>query len=258
MYTRSMLLTTLPIAVLTLSVAACAGSGERTVQGECQSVYGGNVCTFGTMAGDRIVDFGATIPLASVENAPADGEMVFPPRSLGDVALPPEIAAATGFDHLGVNWEPHGHPPALFLTPHFDFHFYTIAPERVAQIDCADVRKPTAIPVTYTLPDEEIPGLGTLVGLCVPNMGMHAMLRAELDDTEPFNASMILGYYRQNFIFLEPMIAQAKLLEARSFTMEVPAVTNPGANVKWPARFEATYDESAGAYRFVFSGFPGE
>jgi len=255
---RSMLLTSVAAAALTVSLAAFASHAEHTVHGECQSVYDGDVCTWGTMAGDRIVDFGATVPLATVENAPAEAPMVFPPQFVGVVALPAEIAAATGFNHVGVNWEPHGHPPALFLTPHFDFHFYTIAPEQVAQIDCVDVRKPTNVPATYTLPDEEIPGLGTLVGLCVPNMGMHAMLRTEIDDTVPFGASMILGYYQQKFIFLEPMISQAKLREQRSFAMEVPAVANPGAHVKWPTRFEATYDEAAHAYRFRFSGFPEE
>ena len=60
------------------------------------------------------------------------------------------MARATGFDHLSVNWEAHGHPPALFLTPHFDFHFYTVAPDRVAAIDCADLRKPAQLPTQYS------------------------------------------------------------------------------------------------------------
>jgi hypothetical protein len=85
-------------------------------------------------------------------------------------------------------------------------------------------------------------------------MGMHAMLEAEVDATEPFGASMIVGYYDQNFIFLEPMISQSKLLGAQSFTMDVPAVQDPGTNV-WPTSFEAVYDEVSHTYRFVFSGF---
>lgn len=244
------------VGVLITSLAACGG--ERAVQGECQTVFGGDVCTWGTMVGDDITEFGATVALASVENAPPGGEMVFPPVSAGIVALPDEVVQATGFDHLGVNWEPHGHPPGLFLTPHFDFHFYTINPDRVGAIDCADTSEPANVPAAYTLPDIEIPGLGTLVGLCVPNMGMHAMLTSELDVTEPFGASMILGYYKQNLIFVEPMIAQAKLLQAQSFSLDVPAVQDPGATVKWPTSFAAVYDEATRTYRFIFSGFPTE
>lgn len=253
------------IVLLAGGLASCAGEQsepaeqiERVVQGECQEVFGGEVCTWGTIVGDVVVEFGATVPMAMVENAPPEGEMVFPPPSIGRVALPEEVATATGFDHLGMNWEPHGHPPGLFLTPHFDFHFYTIDPERVEAIDCVDLSKPAETAPGYTLPDIEIPELGELVGLCVPSMGMHAMLETELDDTVPFGASMILGYYEQGLIFLEPMIAQAKLGEAMSFTMDVPTVQAPGAGVKWPASFEAVYDEAARTYRFVFSGLPSQ
>jgi hypothetical protein len=248
MHMRKSRFSSFAVGTLVAVLAACAG--EQVVQGECQSVFDGDVCTWGTMVGDDIVAFGATVALASVENAPSEGEMVFPPPFVGIIALPDEVATATGFDHLGMNWEPHGHPPSLFLTP-----FYTVDPDRVQAIDCSDVSKPTDIPAAYTLPDLEIPGLGELVGLCVPTMGMHAMLEAEVDATEPFGASMILGYYKRNLIFLEPMISQSKLLGAQSFTMDIPAVQDPGANVQWPTSFEAVYDEASRTYRFVFSGF---
>lgn len=239
------------VGVLAAALAACGG--ERTVQGECRQVFEGDVCTWGTMVGGDVTQFGATVSMASVENAPAHGEMVFPPPFVGVVPLPQEVASATGFNHLAVNWEPHGHPPALFLTPHFDFHFYTLDPARVQAIDCADLSKPSVVPAAYTLPDLDIPGLGQLVGLCVPTMGMHAMPAAELEETKPFGATMIVGYYGRNLIFLEPMIARAKLMEGKSFTMNIPAVQRPGANVTWPRGFEAKYDQASRTYRFVFS-----
>jgi hypothetical protein len=256
MYANKSLLCRLTIGLVAAGLAAC--SGEQVVQGECQDMFGGDLCTWGTVAGEEVIEFGATVPLASVENAPAEGEMVFPPPFVAVVALPDEVANATGFNHLGVNWEPHGHPPALFLTPHFDFHFYTIDPERVQAIDCADSSKPAQIPAQYALPDMDIPGIGELKGLCVPTMGMHAMLEHELEETDLFGASMIVGYYQKNLIFLEPMIAKAKLLEAKSFPMDIPAAPDAGANVRWPTRFEAVYDTESRAYRFVFSGLPSE
>ena len=66
---------------------------------------------------------------------------------------------------------------------------------------------------------------------------------------------MIVGYYGGDVIFVEPMVARAKLLAAESFTLTVPSVRSVGANVTWPTHFEATYDESTQTYRFTYSGF---
>jgi len=236
------------------ALAGCAG--PRTVAGGCQKVFDGDVCTWATMDGDRVTEFGATVPMTTVTNAPMGGEMVFPPVPNAIIPLPAEVARVIGFDHLSVNWEAHGHPPALFLTPHFDFHFNTVAPARIAAIDCADSRKPTQLPAEYSLPDIQIPGMGTLVGLCVPGMGMHGVPTAELDDTAPFGASMLVGYYQQDLVFLEPMISQAKLAEAKSFSVGVPSLPGAGATSRWPARFEAAFDPKTQSYRFVFAGLP--
>jgi hypothetical protein len=234
--------------------ALTACGGERTLTGECHPVFEGEVCTWGTMVGDQVTEFGATVPLATVENAPMDAEMVFPPVPNAVIPLPDEVTRATGFNHLGVNWEAHGHPPALFLTPHFDFHFYTIDPDQVDRIDCADASKPDQIPVQYSLPDIDIPGMGTLVGICVPDMGMHAMPTDELDDSELFGASMMVGYYQQELVFLEPMISHAKLAEAKTFPMAIPALPSTTTGLQWPSRFEAVYDSETRTYRMVFSG----
>lgn len=71
------------IAVL---VGACTGgvpdTGEAPVsivEGVCRDVYGAEVCTWAEVEGDRVVRFGANVPMASVENAPADAEMTWPP-----------------------------------------------------------------------------------------------------------------------------------------------------------------------------------
>lgn len=241
----------LPVIAMA-ALTAC--SAPQAVRGECRPVFGGDVCTWGTLASGTVFEFGATVAMATVENAPSEGPMVFPPVSEAIVPLPAEVARATGFSHLGVNWERHGHPPALFLTPHFDFHFYAIAPEQVQAIDCADTRKPSALPAAYALPDVAIPGMGTLVGLCVPRMGMHAMPSAELEKTDPFSATMIVGYYGGELAFLEPMIARATLEQSRTFELPVPPAP-PGmkASIRWPVRFEAVYDSAARLYRLRFS-----
>jgi hypothetical protein len=235
------------------AMAACAG-GPQAINGECRQVFGGDVCTFATMANGVLSEFGAMVPMTTVENTPMDRPMTFPPVPTAVIPLPAEAATATGFNHLSVHWELHGHPPAVFMTPHFDFHFYTTSPAEAAAIDCADLRKPASTPAGYVLPDIEIPGMGTLVGLCVPGMGMHGMPTAELDQADPFGATMIVGYYGTAPLFVEPMISKAKLLEGKAFDMVVPAAPAAmPAGVRWPLKFQAHYDGTARAYRFVFS-----
>jgi hypothetical protein len=246
-----------PMACILALGFTSSGDGIGTIEGDCASVYDGRVCTWATLSGDEVVEFGATVPIQAIEAAPLDLELVFPPVPVAIIPLPTEVAKETGFNHLMINWENHGHPPALFAVPHFDFHFYAVDPAAVAAVDCADLGKPAQLPEGYALPDISIPGLGDLVGLCVPGMGMHAMPAEEVDQTEPFGASMLVGYYGGDVIFLEPMIARAKLLRAEGFSMKVPTVTTAGANVRWPGHFEAVYDEETQAYRFTFSRFGG-
>ncbi len=223
------------------------------MQGDCGTVFGGEICTWAKMQGDELIKFGASIPLAVAENAELEGEFVFPPVFFARISLPNEVKEKTGIDHLGVNWEVHGHPPGPFLTPHFDFHFYTPSRADVDAIDCSDITKPDIVPAGYSLPDMDIPELGLLVGLCVPQMGMHALADEEMNATDLFGGSMVIGYYARETIFIEPMIARDKLLARESFPLEIPGLTPLGEGLSWPAGFEAVYDDQADSYQFVYS-----
>jgi len=238
------------------ALAALSGPGTRTTPRSCTTVLESQVCTWAVMQGDRAVELDATVPLALIEAVPSDAEMVWPPKELATVALPAEAREALGIDHMGINWEAHGHPPTHFMTPHFDFHFYNITPSQVQAIDCADASKPSKLPAGYALPDVDVPGLGTLVGLCVPRMGMHAMEQQETKETDPFQASMMLGYYAGKPIFFEPMVSRARLLQASDFELDVPAVQGLPSGVEYPSELRAEYDATKKQYRLVFSGFP--
>ncbi len=245
------------ILVGTVLGAVLAGTSactkERLVQGECKQVNGADVCTWGRMSGSTLVAFGATIPVKAIENAPAEVPMAWPPKMDAMVALPSAVDSAVGFKSLTVYWEPHGHPPAPYLTPHFDFHFYTISAADMAKIDCADSTKPAALAASYELPDVAIPQLGTLVGICVPGMGMHSLPGAQLHSAALFEKTMVVGYYHQQPIFMEPMITRATLLQRRTFPLDVPSVPGQPASVRSPATFEARYDSTAQAYQFTFT-----
>ena len=242
------------VSMLVIGLAAC--SKQQVVQGECRPVNGAEVCVWGETSGNTLVAFGATVPVGSAENAPADAPMAWPPVANAVIPLPQAVSSATGFKVMTLFWEPHGHPPGPYLVPHFDFHFYAISADEVGAIDCADSTKPGQLPAAYELPDVNIPGVGMLLGLCVPKMGMHSLLGAELHATTPFQKTMIVGYYGGRPIFVEPMITRATLLERRSFSIGIPEVPDRPTGVRYPTTFRADYDSTAQTYRFVFSDLP--
>jgi len=246
------------LAALTAVVlAGCADTTPEPsmAEGECADVYAANVCTWATLtATNSVTEFGVTIPLASIERAPEEMEMVWPPVLVATVKLPAAVTTAMGVDHLTVYWEPHGHPPGAYLTPHFDFHFYNIATGTREAIDCADLTKPADIPPGYRLVDVEIPDVGMLVGLCVPAMGMHALLASEVESDEIFDGTMVIGYYHGSPILFEPMIARDMLMRRQSFDLPMPTVPGLPDGVRYPQSFRAEYDAATDAYRFIFSG----
>lgn len=246
---------TAALALSVGTVAALAPRDGRSTSRSCSTVLTTEVCTWVVTEGGEAVELGASIPMTLITSVPADAEMVWPPEELGAVELPPEARRLLGIDHLGINWEAHGHPPTTFLTPHFDFHLYNITRADVRAIDCTDETKPSRLPARYALPDVDVPGLGMLVGMCVPRMGMHAALEGEIDDTAPFEASLMLGYYGGVPIFYEPMVSRELLLRKADFTLPMPTVEDLPPGVRYPTRFRAEYDPAEQQYRLIFTGF---
>lgn len=96
-------------------------------------------------------------------------------------------------------------------------------------------------------------GVSTLVGVCVPQMGMHSLPAAELADSTVFKGDMVVGYYAGKPIFIEPMISRAMLMEKKSFDLAIPTI--PGVSGIYPRTFHGTWDEAKQAYALTFSGF---
>lgn len=250
-------------AAVLLMLGVSAYTGEKPlvyVKGACAEVFKAQVCTWARTKGKDLVEAGAVVPLASIENAPADQPMVWPPAAAAAIDMPDPVRQQGGFTQLTMYWEAGGHPPAPFMTPHFDFHFYTIAASERAAMDCKDVSKPASLPAAYGLPDVPLPpemakmtGVPALIGVCVPQMGMHAMLLTEIERKDAFSGSMVIGYYKGKPIFIEPMLSKQMLMREQSFDLPIPDV--PGLTGAHPTKFHAEYDAAQQAYRFTFSAF---
>ena len=249
---------------LVFVVTAFTGCGTEVPTeesaGQCSDAYGAEVCTWAVVQANSVIEVGATIPMASIENAPAEAPMTWPPTMTASAYLPESATEQNGLSHLTMYWEPMGHTPMTFLVPHFDFHFYLIPPSERLEIDCNDLSKPSALAQGYSLPDEQLPeelvaltGVETLIGVCVPEMGMHSLVTVEMQSEDPFDGTMVIGYYQGEPIFVEPMISRSKLQERTSFDLAVPTI--PGLAGEQPTVFRAEYDGDQDSYRFTFSEF---
>jgi hypothetical protein len=251
-------------ASLALLLAGCAATtpvgtsatpapGADPLKVESSAFFGATVTAWAkTDAAGAITDVGLTVPQAVIDGAPTDAAAK--PSSL-ILNMPEKVRKETFLDHLSLDWNPKGHePPGTYDVPHFDFHFYNMANGDVAAIDCKD---------TTTVPAARIPqGFALLPppnGQCVPQMGIHAsdLSSPELAQTNPakFTKTMILGYYKGAMTFIEPMMTQAYLQQKEAFTLNIPAPAELGKSTMLPTTFSGSFDATAKAYTFTFTGF---
>ena len=240
---------------LTMVAAFACGARAQAKEANaatCGSLFGAKVCTSYLTQSGKVTEFSMTVPVAAIEQAPASMSMEWPPKA--DVAVPfaTSVHEQTGFTFANIYWNAKGHTPAVYMVPHFDFHFYFIPEKEVQGIDCKDPRKPQIMPAGYAMRDEDVPGLGTLVGLCIPEMGMHAVPATDLTGKTHWEGSLVVGYYVGKPAFIEPMITRELLLRKHSFSLAVPMI-EPTPDVRYPKRFNAIYHPKSETYDFAFS-----
>jgi hypothetical protein len=249
---RNAFLAALGIATVLAFVGSARAQTGKAAEGTCGSAFGEKVCTSYRTRSGKVTEFSLSVPVAAIERAPAKVPMVWPPKAEVNVPFAPVVEKQTGFVYANIYWEADGHPPGAYMVPHFDFHFYFAPEQQVQEITCKDTSKPRSAPAGYTLPDVKVPQLGELVGLCVPDMGMHAIPDTDLNRKTPWDASLLVGYYAGKPLFIEPMITRAFLLRKHSFTLTVPEIAQT-PHVRYPKRFRAVYLPKSQTYKFIFS-----
>ena len=176
----------------------------------------------------------------------AEGNWVYP--------LPmPKHGPNTGFTHVVIDWDPHGHPPAhIYTVPHFDIHFYGIAPAIVEKISFDGPTDP-AIKVSDAglLP----PDYKVLPETAVNQMGVHAVDTTSPEfHGKPFTATFIYGYYKGTLIFVEPMVAAAYLETKPHFTAPLKKPAHYSYSGYYPTEYSVRYDSSSKAYVLALEG----
>jgi hypothetical protein len=169
------------------------------------------------------------------------------------LALPKE-AKVTGFDHISLDWAPQGHvPKGVYDKPHFDIHFYTMAPAERLKITAVGKdlaicsKKPTTrfIPTGYIAPPET----------SIPQMGMHAIDSASPElNGQPFSSTFIYGYYNGQMNFVEPMVALSFLQTKANFSAPVKVPAAYAKQGYYPTLYSVTYDQERGEYSVALEG----
>lgn len=215
--------------------------GTTRVDGSSGELFGATVTSFAKVdAEGKVVSVGVVIPAKAIDSAPKTHAFQ------DDLVLEmPDVAVEqTMLHHLRANWLAQGHGPDPYGEPHWDFHFLRGS---VKEIDAIDCRSNKTMPTADKIPQ----GYGT-PELCVSAMGYHAWPEADLNGGD-FGASLIMGYWAGNIVFLEPMIAQAKLDAHEGFDVPIAKPQSAGgATTLYPTRMHATWNDAEGAYTFEF------
>jgi hypothetical protein len=248
-------------ACVTLTLLASCSNDQTnksgTFFGPSQSIGDGTAKTYVTVdnAGNPS-EVGIRMSAASLNGLPAEDAV--PPRML-ILALPAQ-ASATAFDHVMLNWNSHGHEPAvLFGKPHFDMHFYMIDPAAVEKINpsspdfstrAADLPDPKYIPRDYVTPP------GSPAENTVPAMGLHWLDRT--GGFEPgkydFKQTVINGSWDGTYTFIEPMMTREWMLTNQTVHENIKQPQAYQRNAYFPTTYNVRYDDQAKEYLISLSG----
>lgn len=198
-------------------------------------------------------EIGMELTSEAFNGLPSEGETAF------YLPLHQKASEVTPFDHLEIDWNPHGHPPPnVYTVPHFDFHFYKISMEEHMAIPAyspATAALFDNFPPPGYLPPSYFPGPGG-----VAKMGKHWLNGAspELNPSnpQPFTKTFIYGTYNAKVIFIEPMVTLAVLQSGQTHIANIPQPQNfSPTGTYYPTKYNIYMDETTGKHYVSLSDF---
>lgn len=245
---------TLALASTGIGVAAAT---ESVVDGPPVSVGNGTAHAYVTINADGTPSAtGIRLTAAALDGLP-DGS--HGPSDMYPLALP-QAAPATVFDHLTLDWNPHGHEPAgVFTKPHFDMHFYMIDSAAVGEITPMRLDflpRASNVPAAQRMPTGYAPPAGLPVLNTVPDMGMH-WLDTNAGITAPgfdFQQVLIAGSWDGAHTFLEPMMSRDWLLTRARIDQPVAQPQIYPRSGYYPTTYSVRFDDHTGEYVVELGG----
>jgi len=215
----------------------------------------------------------APMPMASMDKVDAHAHI---DTHIHDLTMPEKNG--TQYKFVELDWNPGGHePPGVYDLPHFDFHFYTVERSVRDGIDPEKLGKDAFLAMSGKLPAEAerpehflaLSAPGTPV-VAVPRMGTHWVdvrtpeLQAMLGRPEaylPFTTTFLHGSWDGRFIFDEPMITRAFIMERKTSTLaadrdrviELPQAKQYAPGGYYPKAYRIAWDAEQKEYRIALT-----
>ncbi len=239
----------LSIVALVLACRDGTGPSTKTFKGADVIVGGGTAHTEVVFDGDNVTDVSAVFTDGALTNLPATlpgTEFILPM---------PTGTPATVVNHVGLNWNPQGHPPPMVYTvPHFDVHYYFISTAVRATMVPSD---PTFVTKAAMVPASGmVPANYQADPQAIPMMGTHYTdaTSAEFSGS-PFTNTLVYGYYEGKMIFIEPMMTKAFVETRIETTKAIPVPAKYPAAGRYPTSYTVSHDATANQYRVKMTGF---
>jgi uncharacterized protein len=257
-------------------------AGAHRQYGVPQKVGNGTVRTYLVLdqknAG-RPLEVGVALSERALEGLPAPVASPDPMANMHMYTLDLPAGNPTQYKFVQFDWNPKGHEPdSVYDKPHFDFHFYTVPVEVRNSIMPSDPQYATKA-ANYPGPEYRAPfyidaataaGGAPPAAVTVPMMGLHWLdvrspelqkLAGNPAAYREFTKTFIYGTWDGQFIFDEPMITKAYILEKKTATdpsvvdevIQVPTAAKYSPAGFYPSAYRITWDAQQKEYRIALT-----
>jgi hypothetical protein len=173
--------------------------------------------------------------------------------SLPFLALGPDAFGilAPPFDHIEVDWSKNGDPkPSVYDVAHFDVHFFVVSEGAQNAVMAGSDSLTTGMDTKY------LPSGYMLDMNAEAMMGVHAMDTTGKEfHNQPFDHTLMYGFYQGNLYFMEPMVAKTYLDSKTNFSADI---RQPQAFKKsgwYPTKYNIGFDGTSNTYTISIDNF---
>jgi len=256
-------------------------AGAHRQYGAAQQVGNGTVRTYivtDQRNGGRPLEVGVALSEQALEGLPAPVESTDPMANMHMYTLELPARNPTQYKFVQFDWNPKGHEPdSVYTYAHFDFHFYTVPVEVRNSILPSDPQY-AAKAANYPAPEYRPPfyldaataANAPAAAVTIPMMGLHWLdvrspelqkLTGNPAGYRPFTKTFIYGTWDGQFIFDEPMITRAYILEKKTATdpsvvdevVPVPTAQKYSPAGFYPSAYRITWDAQQKEYRIALT-----
>jgi len=256
-------------------------AGAHRQYGAAQRVGNGTVRTYivtDQKNAGRPLEVGVALSEQALEGLPAPVESTDPMANMHMYTLELPARNPTQYKFVQFDWNPKGHEPdSVYTYAHFDFHFYTVPVEVRNSILPSDPQY-AAKAANYPAPEYRPPfyldaataANAPAAAVTIPMMGLHWLdvrspelqkLTGNPAGYRQFTKTFIYGTWDGQFIFDEPMITRAYILEKKTATdpsvvdevVPVPTAQKYSPAGFYPSAYRITWDAQQKEYRIALT-----